>query len=430
MSTDDAPPSAERSNSSRKFIASAGCAVLLAWGTSQFMSAVALRRWADADIATRLAIPEGNLSSQQLTDRAAARMEAVFPPDWKGAEQDATAAVRRDPFRSQNWMVLARAQIFSGSPEAARQSISRADELDPWYPLQRLHSAQLWSLLGEDARAEDLAKSVAAMGKNNREQAAAELVKLGLGAQRVFDVVRSKDDTPNEVADLLAQLPATEPAALHAIYVSLPAEWKTDPEFRGALFTRASNPFDYEVIRDLLIADGRDVVESGTVAIIDGTLLTPPFASGLRAGWMPAPAKLSAQVAWLTPQVTPTGNHGLVRLSFGRPRAGGAPAARYPFYRFPAKKGPGVIVTLTLRSPNARVVQTMIDSRRGTVVSRSERVDVSSDPTDVTLTISNIVEDGFQEINIDVRAQSDGEGDASLLLGPLRIEPLQAAVAP
>ncbi len=165
-----------------------------------------------------------------------------FPPDDRQAAVWASRALAHRPLESGLWVILATHLFFSGQDAHARTALSRADELDPNYPLQRLAAIRLWTLMGERSNAGILAAQIARLGTRERGDAARELLRAGWNRAEIFTRFEGSGLPDGEMIELLSLLKTTSRSQCRALIEAIPvARLESSRPLRSVVSRHASD---------------------------------------------------------------------------------------------------------------------------------------------------------------------------------------------
>lgn len=338
----------------RVIAAAAFAALVLFWMSLQFQTARQWEAWRELERRGPLAVlreSEIPTTSAALLTRARARSDNAFPPDREGALADLSRALEVEPLRSGTWILLARQQLFLGRTDEGRAALEFSDSLDPWFPRQRLRSAQLWTLLGERDRATSMVQSIASLGEQHRLAAARRLMEMAYPAADVYTMVGGESLPAGECVALLAAIQPANIADARALFGMLNTAHLEDAAYRRGFLARAIDPYLHgEVVRAW---SAEENIESGSAAGIvytNGMLAQPPFAGDFPLGWQRAADRASFTVAWAAPGIVADAEEGSLRITFPQALREKQTGFSYRAYRFPSSGVEAYRVGMRVRS--------------------------------------------------------------------------------
>ena len=410
----------------RSAIAALLCLAIAAWVAAQFRVQAQVDRWEEARrlgtmevLSDPTAMPP---TQANFSQRARIRLNNTFPPDRKLVREDFVEAMRRAPLSSGLWLQFAQNELFSGRGDSGRNALMRSDAMDPFYPGQRLRSIQLWSLLGEQDRAVEIARSVADLGFTFRLKAAKELSLMGVEPVAIFDMVYTPDLKPGELGELLNEIRTADATALAAIYTKIPDDYYKDPAFRVLALQRATDPLVYEVTDRIWREVSPSVVEiDGKLLAENPDLLKPPFGGELPLGWQPIPLKGAGGGGWEEPDLA-SGKEAAIRVEFPDALVGQMTVSiRYPCYRFPWRGGKPLTVYTRVRGSvdegQLAWVSTRIDGER----LRCDSVKMNRGWQEIRFQVPASATPRVIELVLEGRnAERLGEGRGALFIGGIR----------
>ncbi len=378
----------------------------------------AVRRQGEAAVLSAVDIPT---TAEALRLRAQFREEKLFPADRAGAIADLRDALLIEPMRSGLWFLLSRNLLFTGDSSGARVALSRADELDPRYPRQRLRAIQLWSLLGERQKVEDLARDVSGLGQIYRLDAARQLVEMGLPVDRVYELVQSTELSPVERGELLERLRSRDRPALGRVFDAIPpAAWDT-PDFRLAALARASDPLLYDVARRAWEAEGIELLDRADVIVYTNPdLAAPPFSSALALGWLPFAPRGGESGSWSAPGLLHDDPHGVMAIRFAPPLREREVNLRYRFLRLPYRSAEPLLFRVRVRPTHPGQTSGWLLAAAGETATRGRSVDLAEGWQELAVMLPPVAEPTMLEITLDARfTRRSLMDDPMLYLGPI-----------
>lgn len=411
------------------------CLLIAWWAWRQVDEQRALDRW----VATRR---DGNLATIQATEvpdlaeshveRAQIRISRSFPPAREGARADLVRALHLLPMRSGIWFQVSQNDLFSSRLQDGREALRRSDELDPFFPAQRLRSIQLWSLLGERDRAVALARSVVSLGFEYRREAARELTLMGIDPVAIFDMVWDDELTPVQIGELIVEISTADDKKLDVIFARLADPVLDDKDFRSLALERASRPLAYNIVRELWRRDSPGVMDVGEgVALQNLDLRDPPFRGSLPLGWQQFPLRGVRGGSWVEPEMAGQDGAGAIRIMFPEATVGQKTVPlRYLFYRFPWRGAEPATVTVAVKSSATEGVLLWMTGRVGDDGLRGGAKVVGRDWTDLQMKLPPRTSAAMVELYIDGRnSRIDGEAP-EVLIGRLGFDPSGEQVQP
>lgn len=328
-------------------------ALVILWMSIQVRSARELEAWRDVERRGPRAVLSGEIPdiASALLARARARTENAFPPDREGAIADLNRALEGEPLRSGTWILLARQQLFLGRADEGRAALEFSDSLDPWFPRQRLRSAQLWTLLGERERATDLARSVASLGESHRLDAARRLMEMAYPAGDVYTMVGGDELDAEGSAALMAAIEPANVADARGLFAGLNPKHLDDPSYRAAYLARALNPYLHEeVVRAWMAEEEVKRASAAGIVYTNEELDRGAFAGDFPLGWQRAPERASFGAAWAAAGIVGDAAGGALRITFPQALREEQTGFNYRIYRFPTTGGEPFRVVMRVRS--------------------------------------------------------------------------------
>ncbi|MCC5877872.1 MAG: hypothetical protein JJU11_16755 [Candidatus Sumerlaeia bacterium] len=364
------------------------------------------------------ATPPGD---RAFVQRAVHRSEELFPPDRDGASEDLSSALKLAPFRSHTWFHQARNELFAGRREHARAAMARADELDPWYPGQRLRAIQFWYLLGERDRAVTLARTMAEMGPRLRRDAARELVAMGLSPRETWQLVVDERVPAEEAGKLLLAMDLPDPGGIRELLTILDRGYLEDHVYRDDLFRRATDPFLADVLLDVWEHGHGPLEGISSLPFENPRLSMPPFRVGLPVGWQPPARRDVYTVSWIAPDlVVEREVGGLLRMELPQ----GSSSATWRFYRTftPGVQPPTAAISVRVRSTGTVPSQGWLTIRTATGTVRSPSLQLAGEWKTLR---ASLPEDaaGFLDLVLDIRPlEAPSQSSLVVDLGDLSVE--------
>jgi tetratricopeptide (TPR) repeat protein len=224
-------------------------ALLIAWGTQQLRSALALNAQAEllADPVARLSmLPSESLSGENSVRLSDMYEREIIPPNYAHASASLGGALVHFGGHSQLWIRLARIRLFQGEPEQSRAALERAERLDPFLPAARLESISLWYLLGEPERAERLAREIGDLDLTLFLQAAEHLRFTGNAPEEIYRILGGRDIPVEQLRRLLPLLRSRNAASTARLVRALEPTHLEDAEIVRSAAKFASDPLEPE----------------------------------------------------------------------------------------------------------------------------------------------------------------------------------------
>jgi hypothetical protein len=370
----------------RRALAAVAGAALAAWAIELVptlrhqLDTAAMERAGSAALLASKTIPS---ASSLYFERARLRAEQQFPADRRGSMEDLAIAFPAMMLDGRLWLLAARNQAFLGNAEGARAALGTLEHVEPLYPDAGLRAAQLWSLLGEPARATAEARRIAALGPVQRRDVAVSMGRLGYTLPAVAEAIDLCDLPPREAAALLPLLPAGTVAELEAALQRAPREWLDEPELRAAIVARASSPMFPEALLAVWRHREPSAAARGGVLLANTNLAAPAFADPIALGWAPPSARSGVVASWSAPADAATSGTITLLLEGAAARR----ATRLSIYRLPLLPHEDTeTIRLPLRAVGGNAVTAWLSAEEG-ITLRGRDVMLHGDWRDVELTL-------------------------------------------
>lgn len=319
----------------RSTIAVVICLAIGWWCLGQVRHGEAMASWSRAARGGAAAVLESAATPatvNQMQELARLQQRKLLPARYDLAEETLLGALERDPLRSSLWIELARARLFQRDPRGARHCLSRADELDPFFPRQRAEAIQLWALLEEPEEAVRVARGLARFGGEFRIDAAKALLRSTVAAPaEVFELVGGAEAPADEAAALVKALKTNDLNRMQALAALIPEAMLANEGFRSASAPVFAEPLVEGISEALWEAAGTgpfELAAGGQVLLENKEIAQPPFAIPFYYGWQAHPPG-AFDVSWVrdSPGSDP-GGHLLLGL-----RSSSGKTVTWPFYR-------------------------------------------------------------------------------------------------
>ena len=291
---------------------SAGGAVVLAgWAWLQYQQARHVAVYQEASAPERVELleevgPPPNATATLQVARTLGR--DVFPADHQRALDLARLAATQDPLRSTVWLEVAREQLYLGNEDEARAALSRSDELDPRYPRQRLQAVRLWGILGEPERGLEIARRVALLGSQFRDDAGIEALASGYTIDEALAVVRFEEMDDEQLRRFLRSLHGELPAYSPVVWGRLSPERLKSPGLRLALGRMAMKPLQPEYLADLWALEGATPDPATGWLLQNPGLDQPPYSTSFPLGWLLPDERNRYRILWQEPTLDREGH--------------------------------------------------------------------------------------------------------------------------
>ena len=277
----------------------------------EFVQSGSARGLADAEKAASR--PENLLRLASIYERNA------FPPDYQSAAQLANRAILEEPLNSSAWIRLARYRLFQGEQESGLAALERSGELDPGYPVERLHAIRLWQLAGKPRVAAVEARRLASLGPLLTIEAIEELQRIGLTPLDISSTLELEKRDPEEYALYLDTLLQGTPAAKAELMDQLPDRFYKSKEFRREAAPLAARPILPGAAARIWKFQGAKPVD-GCGSSSDTPLLAknlnlgdPAFSAPFFFGWQKPREVGWVQAGWINQEDEESGR---IRLTF------------------------------------------------------------------------------------------------------------------
>lgn len=316
----------------------------------------------------------------------------VWPPNYEGAANAVTKALTLDPLNARYWIYLGRYMYFQGDQDAAREALAFSEKIDPLYAPQRLDAIPLWRLLGEEERAREIARQVAALSSEEQMAAAEKLVRSGYSPAEIYEIIGSDEMTTRELFLFVRRIRVGDKEQMADLFALLPEDIYSDQDQLDEFARLAAVPLVPSASQRFWAAKyGIQLPAGENLLYLNGDLKTAPYADPFFFGWQPVPPHLFyIKGTWHPPE--DDADRGEMHFTFDEsPERTGT---NWVIYRTPLPARVAVAIQLDVRlEPPGRsdaTIYVSLDREREIAGTPARRID------------------GWQTLSVKVPAQSEG----------------------